>query len=407
MSQHWDVIVVGGGMVGAAAALGLAQQSLKVLILEREPIATAFSAEQPFGIRVSALTRASENILRNLGAWSGIEQRRLHPFKSMYVWEQNSKASVRFSSDEIGEDNLGYTVENDLIQAALWEQIAQQPLIEARYGVSLNQVNYDETTQQSSLITQSGDVLCAQLILAADGAFSKVRQLASIGLDSHDYQMCTVVGCVKTEYSHQDTCWQRYTQEGPFAFLSMANGYSSIAWYLPLEKMQWALALDQQSFIDEIEQASAGQLGRVLEVGERGAFPLVRRHALQYVKPGVALIGDSAHTINPQAGQGVNLGFLDVAALLDVIALAKQKNISLGNLGVLRKYERRRRGDNALIQRSMEMFDWMFEQQDSIKSAVRPSLLALAHQWQTPKAWLTEQTLQGRGDLPTLAQRIS
>ena len=400
----WDVIVVGGGMVGAATALGLGQQGIKVLLLENKPVDLQWSSEKPYQVRVSALTRASEKILKNLGAWAGIEKRRYHPFTAMHVWDEVTPGEVHFSAQDMNEPNLGYTVENDVIQAALWEQVEACDMIKVLFGVNIEALDFQNN--QAWLTLENIGCLKTELVIGADGAFSKVRQLANIGLDTHDYEQCAVVGCVKTELSNKDTCWQRYTQNGPFAFLSMGDNVSSIAWYLPMDKMQWALGLSDEEFAKEISQASDYRLGQVVEVAERGAFQLVRRHAEHYVKSNLALVGDAAHTIHPQAGQGVNLGLLDAAALVEVIINAKDASKRWGSFSVLRKYERWRRGDNALVQRSMEGFDWLFKQDASLKTVFRKPFLPMANKLTFVKNWLMGQALNGREALPRLAKNF-
>lgn len=398
----WDAIVVGGGMVGSATALGLGQQGMRVLLLEKKPVDISWTGNLPYQVRVSALTRASEKILKNLGAWQGIENRRLHPFTAMHVWDEITPGEVHFSATDMHEPNLGYTVENDVIQAALWEQVIACEEITTLIDVNIEHLDFEN--DQAWLSVEDIGVLKTQLVVGADGAFSRIRQLANIGLDTHDYEQCAVVGCVKTELPHQDTCWQRYTSNGPFAYLSMGNNVSSIAWYLPTDKMQWALSLSDEEFAKEIAKASDYRLGQVVEVAERGAFPLVRRHAEHYVKPGLALVGDAAHTIHPQAGQGVNLGLLDAAALVETVLNAKQADKNWGSFSVLRKYERWRRGDNAIVQRSMEGFDWLFKQDASLKAVIRKPLLPLANKFTWVKNWLMGQALNGREALPKLAK---
>ena len=398
----WDAIVVGGGMVGAATALGLGQQGMRVLLLEKQSIDLTWQEDPPYQMRVSALTRASEKIIKNLGAWQGIENRRYHAFLAMRVWDELTPGEVLFSAHEMNEPNLGYTVENNVIQAALWEQVNACINIQVLLDSMIESLSFENN--QAWLSLEDVGLLKTELVIGADGAFSKIRQLANIGLDTHDYEQCAVVGCVKTELSHEDTCWQRYTKDGPFAFLSMGNNISSIAWYLPTDKMQWALSLSDEAFAKEISKASDYRLGQVLEVAERGAFPLIRRHAEHYVKPNLALVGDAAHTIHPQAGQGVNLGLLDAAALVETILNAKQANKAWGSFSVLRKYERWRRGDNALVQRSMEGFDWLFKQDASLKALIRKPLLPLANKLTFVKNWLMGQALNGREALPKLAK---
>ncbi|WEJ61768.1 UbiH/UbiF/VisC/COQ6 family ubiquinone biosynthesis hydroxylase [Thiomicrorhabdus lithotrophica] len=398
----WDTIVVGGGMVGAATALGLGQQGMRVLLLEKQPVDLTWQEDLPYQVRVSALTRASEKIIKNLGAWQGIESRRYHPFFSMRVWDELTPGEVLFSANDMNEANLGYTVENNVIQAALWEQVNTCENIEVLLDSTIESLSFENN--QAWLSIEGIGLLKTELVIGADGAFSKIRQLANIGLDTHDYEQCAVVGCVKTERSHEDTCWQRYTHDGPFAFLSMGNNVSSIAWYLPTDKMQWALNLSDEAFAKEISKASDYRLGQVIEVAERGAFSLIRRHAEHYVKPNLALVGDAAHTIHPQAGQGVNLGLLDAAALVETVLNARQGNKAWGSFSVLRKYERWRRGDNALVQRSMEGFDWLFKQDASLKAVIRKPLLPLANKLTFVKNWLMGQALNGREALPKLAK---
>ncbi|HIE40232.1 MAG TPA: FAD-dependent oxidoreductase, partial [Thiomicrorhabdus sp.] len=209
----WDVVVVGGGMVGATVALGLGQQGMKVLLLERQAVDTAWSEERPYQVRVSALTRASEKILRNLGAWSGIASRRCHAFSAMHVWDDLSSGEIHFSAQEMGEPNLGYTVENEIIQAALWEQVEACDSIQLLLSPTIKTLRLE--AGKAWLDVEGVGEIKTELLVGADGALSQIRQLAYIGLDTHDYEQCAVVGCVKTELPTEDTCWQRYTSEGP------------------------------------------------------------------------------------------------------------------------------------------------------------------------------------------------
>lgn len=402
-SKVWDVVVVGGGMVGATVALGLAQKGFDVLMLERQSPELHWDENSPMQTRVSALTRASENILKNLGAWQGIQKRRYHAFTDMHVWESISEAQVHFSSKEIDEPNLGYVVENQVIQAALWEEIISHENVQIAVGHALTGLVLQ--ADQACLELDGSIKVRARLVVGADGAFSKTRDMAGIGVEEHDYEQCAVVGCVKTQLPNQDTCWQRYQPDGPFAYLAMQDHWSSIAWYLPTEKMQWALSLSDEAFSEAITEASAQKLGRVTEVAERTAFPLVRRHAEHYVRPHFALVGDAAHTIHPQAGQGVNLGLLDAAALIETLSQAQEESgKDWSRMSVLRRYERWRRGDNAIVQRSMEGFDWLFKQEGTLKNEIRKRLLPLADQAVPIKNWLMSQALKGRGVLPELAR---
>lgn len=401
--QQFDVVVIGGGMVGAASALGLHKAGYKVLVIERHPPTRVWFSASDYSPRVSALTRASENILRNLGAWQGIQDRRLHPFVAMRIWEANADEEVVFEAQSVREANLGYVVENNVIQSAIWDEMVKAE-VAVITGCELSSLEYDDRLCKSHIVLQNGQSVSADLVIGADGAFSQVRQMAGIGLDQHDYAQCAVVGCVRTEGSHQDTCWQRYREEGPFAFLAMEQSVSSIAWYLPIQKMQWAMGLSDQAYRDEIFKASEGRLGKVVETWERSAFPLTRRHAQHYIQPGLVLVGDAAHTVHPQAGQGVNLGLLDAASLVEVLTQAKERRERPGDFYVLRRYERWRRGDNLVVQRAMEGFDWLFEADHGVKDQIRGKLLSFGNIVKPAKNWLIKQALNGREPLPKLAK---
>ncbi len=401
-SKQWDVVVVGGGMVGATTALDFAQNGFSVLLLEKQQPVLEWSESRPYQARVSALTRASENIFKSLGVWQGIEKRRLHAFTDMHVWEDISEAEVHFSAAEISEKNLGFVVENEVIVASLWEKILEYKNIQPIFSEKIIQIDLKQNN--ANLTFESGLTLTTKLLVAADGAFSSTRDLVGIKTIEHDYQQCAIVGCVKTELSNQNTCWQRYQNTGPFAYLSMEKNVSSIAWYLPVEKMQWALDLSETAFKEELEKASGLKLGKVEDVYQKSGFPLVRRHAEAYVKPHFALVGDAAHTVHPQAGQGVNLGLLDAVALVQVVSEERQNtDKDWGRKSVLRRYERWRKGDNVIVQRAMEGFDWLFKQDNASKNSLRSSFISFGNNLKLVKNWLMIQVLNGRGTLPNKA----
>jgi len=218
-------------------------------------------------------------------------------------------------------------------------------------------VNFEVNDEKVEVELEDGTKLSGHLLIAADGANSKVRHLAGISLSRNDYGQKGLVATVQTELSHQSTAWQRFQSSGPLALLPLFNGNCSIVWTLPADKADYYLAMDESAFNGALEEAFGHHLGSMQVISKRAAFPLIGRHAEHYVQSRVALIGDAAHTIHPLAGQGVNLGIKDAIELSEVISNSSR---SVGSYKVLRQYERARKGDNMLTQKTMEGFKMLF-----------------------------------------------
>jgi 2-octaprenylphenol hydroxylase len=389
------VLVVGAGMVGGALACALAGQGRRVALVESQPPAAL--PTDGFDLRVSALTRASEALLGRIGVWPGMAQRRVSPFREMYVWDAGSNGAIRFDAAEIGEPHLGHIVENRVTVAALEERIAR-----------LHQVDWHRPCRPLRLVfgpsavrlDLGGVELEAELVVAADGAASRVRELAGIPCPVMDYGQQGLVATVRTERAHRETAWQRFLPGGPLAFLPLVQGHSSIVWSVPPEQARELLALSDEQFCAVLTDAFEARLGRVEWVGPRAAFPLRRQHAQQYVQPRLALVGDAAHTIHPLAGQGVNLGLLDAAALAQVLDGLPDA----GDLRALRRYERWRRGHNLAVQALMDGFKWLFGVQGGAARVARGLGLAAADRAGPVKRMLMRQAMGLDGDLPDLAR---
>ncbi|MBU0654492.1 MAG: UbiH/UbiF/VisC/COQ6 family ubiquinone biosynthesis hydroxylase [Gammaproteobacteria bacterium] len=352
--MQYDVIIAGGGMVGSTLACLLGQAGKRVAVLEAyEP--PAFSPAEPYDLRVSAISRASQRALVEAGAWEGVAARRASPYEAMFVWDATGDGSIHFDSAELGEPDLGHIVENRVIQLALLDTIRALDTVDLYCPDALADFTVDEEKVVATL--QSGQTLHAQLLVGADGAQSRVRQLAGIALETHDYGQKGLVCVVQTAQAHQATAWQRFMPSGPLAFLPLGDGSSSIVWTLPADRADAMLALDETAFCRELSRALDYRLGEVTAVGERAAFSLRGRHAEPYIQQRVALVGDAAHTIHPLAGQGVNLGIKDA---VELAAQIRQAHGDIGSAKVLRAYERARRGDNVLTQKAMEGFRLLF-----------------------------------------------
>ncbi|MDT8372127.1 MAG: UbiH/UbiF/VisC/COQ6 family ubiquinone biosynthesis hydroxylase [Gammaproteobacteria bacterium] len=350
MKHDYDVIIIGGGMVGASLAIALSQDpSLKVAVIEAHQPNILNQHDQP-DLRVSAITRASENMLKNLGVWQHLIPSRISRFSDVHVWETRND-HLHFDCADIGEPILGYIIENRHIQQAAMTRCKQLSNIDFICPVKPTECN-DHT-----ITCDNGRTLSAKLIVGADGAHSLLREWLTIDVRGWDYQQTAVVCTVATEHTHQNTAWQHFLPEGPLAFLPLADPHQcSIVWSNSTEQAELLSQLDDDSFKTVLNNAFDRTLGDIVELSSRASFPLKLRHADHYVETGFALVGDAAHTIHPLAGQGVNIGLLDAATLAEVVLDAHTKGRDIASLHTLNKYQRRRKGDNLTMQLTMDLF---------------------------------------------------
>jgi 2-octaprenyl-3-methyl-6-methoxy-1,4-benzoquinol hydroxylase len=399
MKQEFDVVIVGGGMVGAAVACCLGDSGLSVAIIEAQ-VSENFTPDQPHDLRVSALSIASRNILEAVGAWQGVVSRRFCPFKRMRVWE--TAGDTTFNSDDIRYPELGYIVENRITQLALLERLADFDNIKLLMPQTISKINYNG--YDSELVLADGDVLQAKLLVAADGGTSRVRQSVGLGVTSWDYNQHALVIYVETAYPQQDITWQRFVPSGPQAFLPLSGNYGSLVWYQSPDEVRRLQGLSYADLKTELVATFPDCLGEIKQILGVASFPLKRQHAQSYVKQGVALVGDAAHMINPLAGQGVNIGLLDAAALAEVLVDAHAKGKNIADLTVLKRYESMRRTENLKMMTLMDVFYKSFSNDILPVKLIRNLGLGLAQRL-TPvrnKAMRAAMGLEGR--LPRLAR---
>lgn len=346
-----DVVIVGGGMVGGALALGLAQQGFTVTVIEKNA-PPVFDASSPPDVRISAISASSVGLLRGLGVWDSVRSMRAHTYRQLETWEWES-AHVVFNAAELKLPELGYMVENNVLQRALWQALEAHERISLQVGTSLQEMRRGET--YTSLTLTDGSQLDARLVVGADGASSQVRQLAGIGIHAWQYQQSCMLISVQCADDPGDSTWQQFTPTGPRAFLPLFDHWASLVWYDAPARIRQLQGMSMAQLQQEITRHFPSRLGEITPLSA-GAFPLTRRHALQYVKPGLALVGDAAHTIHPLAGQGVNLGYRDVDALLDILGRAKAHGEEWASLPVLKRYQTRRQADNFIMQSGMDLF---------------------------------------------------
>jgi len=369
MTQHqFDVIVVGAGMVGAALALALGRHDFKVALVD----AYAPQLEWPqdgYDIRVSAITRASQQLFESLDAWSVMQAERISPYRDMHVWDAGGDGLIHFDSAEIGEPDLGHIIENRVIIKGLHQRLAEQKNITAFWPRRSTEL--DLNASQARLTLEDGTELQARLLVGADGARSWVRQQAGISVKGWDYDQVALVTWVKPEKFHQETAWQRFLATGPLAFLPLTEGYCSIVWSTSPAHAAQLQAMEPDRFAQELQAAFENKLGAIEAVGPRAMFPLRSFETQHYILPRLALVGDAAHTIHPLAGQGVNLGLADMASLVQVLIEAQQQQRDIGSEKILRRYERWRRADNRSMLLAMDGFKRLFSTDQSLLRWVR------------------------------------
>lgn len=400
----FDVAIVGGGPVGACAGALLARSGvLKVVVLE--PHAGTVPAHgSALDARVVALSRASEHTLRHAGAWPGIHGARLAPYERMRIWHEGiapfSEAALVFDAADVGEPNLGYILENRLLQGALLDaaraagaRIEATPLLGLRAGAD------------SVELTHGAGTLSARLVLGADGARSQVRQLAGLSAETSDYHQLAIVATVATGRPHEHTAWQRFMRAGTLAFLPLADGTSSIVWSADEGLAQDLLAQTTPRFEASLGRAADGALGSMELRSERQSFALSRLAARRYVCERVALLGDAAHVVHPLAGQGVNLGLLDAAALSELVLGAVARREDPGALGVLRAYERWRKSEVVLMSAAIDAFDRFLAHGTGPLSWAARRGMGWVGRSQELRRFLIRRALGMSGQMPLAARR--
>tara|TARA_R110002074_G_scaffold43374_5_gene113141 strand:+ start:2584 stop:3807 length:1224 start_codon:yes stop_codon:yes gene_type:complete len=367
-AKVFDILVVGGGMIGTALALGLSRQGWQVGLIEGGDRDTLLQAPAPvegvadFEPRVSAISVASQQLLETLGAWQGVVAGRHCPYQGMTVWDGDGTGRIHFDAAELQARALGTIVENRSLVRALFE-VVETSDVELIDGVQVT--GCAQAGDQRSIELADGRTLVARLVIAADGANSRLRQWVGLPTREWDYDQQAIVCTVRTAQSHRYTAWQRFSQTGPLAFLPLATEsgdehFCSIVWSQDTEEARRLMALDDATYTAELERAIERELGAVEAVSQRFAFPLRQRHAKDYIAPGFALVGDAAHTIHPLAGQGANLGYGDVRVMLEELAKAKGTGLSPAHELVLARYQRRRKGENLAMMAAMEGFKQLF-----------------------------------------------
>ncbi|MCG9697661.1 FAD-dependent oxidoreductase [Shewanella sp. Isolate11] len=399
-TQTYDVAIIGGGMVGLATAIGLAMEELRVVVIDAGETHAVSGAAR---LRVSAINKASQRLLTHLGAWAYIDETRVGPYQKMAVWDKDGLGKIGFDAHSISEQSLGSIIENDNISYALATRAAELSNITYLENRRLDKIAFGE--REAWLTLDNGDNLSAALVIGADGANSWVREQCKIPMTFWDYGHHAIVAAIRTELPHNHTARQAFLSDGPLAFLPLfEDNLCSIVWSLPPEKANSLLAADPVQFERSLTAAFDGKLGLCKLEGQAQAFPLRMRYARHFARHRLLLAGDAAHTIHPLAGQGVNLGFLDAAAIIETLIELKAKGKDIGEYANLRALERWRKADALEMIAAMEGFKRLFEGSNPIKKAVRDLGLNLVDNFSPVKTLFMQQALGNKKRLPSLCQ---
>ncbi|MFT6310199.1 MAG: 2-octaprenylphenol hydroxylase [Porticoccus sp.] len=401
-NKQYDVVIVGAGLSGSALACALGESGLKIALLEGSslPAAAPLAASKvgEFDPRVSALTEASREFLQQIDVWDSMQRIAVSPYSHMTVWDAQGTGEIEFDAGEVQQPRLGHIVENRITNWCLLQRLSALP-IDVFSHTKVSDLLEITTTDVAigdaaySLVLEDGSTMQASLVVAADGALSIIRTLAGFETREWDYNHKAIVATVECEGHHQHTAWQRFLPQGPLALLPLTdadNGkhYCSIVWSAELNYADELSALTDDEFRSALGKAFEYRLGEITAVSKRFSFPLRQRHAKQYFKPGLVLVGDAAHSIHPLAGQGINLGLQDVQVLAEEIIRGAKRGLAVGDETILRRYQRRRMADNLAMMAAMDGFKRLFE---------RPEL---------PVRWLRNAGLRWLGKIPAVKNTI-
>lgn len=362
------VCVVGGGMVGLTFALLCAQQDVAVTVIESRdpPINVALTRTA----RVSALNPLSISYLQKIRVWEKIPQAEWGVFRSLLVWDALTGADVVFDSAEMAADSLGANVSNMALVQALWRQALVNPLVQVVSGTSVERLLAED--KGVTLQLSDGQLLAPQLVVGADGAHSWLRKQMGVVVQEQAYQHTACVTVVRTQQPHQERGWQVFLPSGPLALLPLDDAYEcAVVWSMLPQQAETLATEEALEIAAKMSDAFGNRLGGIEVLLPLQAVPLMRRHAAQYTRANMALVGDAAHTIHPLAGQGANLGLRDAAALADLLAAAHAKGRNLGAEFLLQRYERQRRADNQLMMNAMQFFQDGFANSGAVWTQLR------------------------------------
>lgn len=401
--KKYPVIIVGGGMVGLTCAAILSKENIPVAIIETQEPELDW-AKITLTPRVSAINMASYRIFDHLNLWSMSNTESYSPLRHIKVWDKTGGGDISFDSADLGKAQLGFIVENREIVRLLWEHLKKQSNVDFYCPELAQQIIFEK---KSAILKLKHQTLTGELVVGADGGHSWVRSAANISCKENPYHQKAIIAAIKIEKPHHHCAFQVFLSDGILAALPLSyQHHMAIVWSLPMEETEKILLMPTEKAVLKIKNAFSLELGNIELISPLQSFPLIMRHAENYVKPRIALIGDAAHSIHPLAGQGVNLGLLDAACLAQCVTQAKQNQKDIGSLKVLRQYERWRKGDNCMMIYAMRGFKELFGSHSPWLTQIRSLGLKLTDKSHFTKNLIMRYAMGNVSDLPDLAKEL-
>ncbi|MDD9857583.1 MAG: FAD-dependent monooxygenase [Gammaproteobacteria bacterium] len=409
MPRPFDIVVAGAGLIGTAAACLFARQGLDVALVETQP-ADRGRGHENSDRRISAINVAAAALLRALEVWPGGAPGRIGDYRAMRVWDRNSPAKISFHAADLGEPCLGYIIDNRLMIALMREKLRQNYNVTILDNTEITAIDRrgDRAPDRSHpglSVDLSGERIETRLLVGADGAHSRVRALCGLSARRRDFGQDALISTVSTARSHRHTAWQCFLETGPVAMLPLADGRCALVWSCERATADRLMDLPTADFCARLQSVFFDELGEIADCQPRQRFALHQHHANPYIADAVALVGDAAHTIHPLAGLGANIGLMDAAALAEVVQQARGRGADPGQYSVLRRYQRWRRGDNALVVAMTAGFKEVFGSSRTSVKALRCAGMNLADSITPLKVVLARFATGLSGDLPALCRR--